>query len=150
MATLERRIVEAILRELRLAGIEGVVDRVYEDRGMTIAATDLPAIDVMALDDELDVLDIGDLQMMHRASVDVAVLAREQAGESPSAQADPILADVHRAVMRSTALAALVRAIVPGPVRSQRSSTGDGTLLRKSITYTVDFVTAVDDLEAAP
>lgn len=150
MATVERRIVEAILRELRLAGIEGVVDRVYEDRGMTIAAADLPAIDVMALDDELDVLDIGDLQMLHRASVDVAVLAREHAGESPSAQADPILAAVHRAVMRSTTLAALVRAIVPGPVRSQRSATGDGTLLRKSITYTVDFVTEVDDLEATP
>lgn len=150
MATVERRIVETILRELRAAGIDGVLERIYEDRGMTIAAADLPAIDLMVLDDELDVLDLGDLQMSHRVSVDVAVLAREYAGASPSAQVDPILADVHRVVMRSAALAALVRTVVPGPVRSQRSPTGDGTLLRKSITYTVDFVTAVDDLEATP
>lgn len=150
MATRERLIVEAILEALRQAQIDGVEQRVFEDRGFTVATGELPAIDVMAEDVEPEVLDLVDEQMAHRMRVDVAVMACESLGASPSKIADPIVAAVHRVVMRDTAIAALVRAIEPGSVRRQRQESGDGVVLRRVQSYTVDFVTAVDDLEATP
>lgn len=150
MATVERLIVEAFLDALKGAQIDAVEQRVFEDRGFTVATGELPAIDVMAEDVEPEVLDLGDLQMAHRMRVDVAVMACESLGASPSKIADPIVAVVHRTLMRDAALAALVRAIEPGSVRRQRQESGEGVVLRRVQSYTVDFVTAVDDLEATP
>lgn len=150
MATRERVIVVALMRALRLAQVEDVADRVYEDRGLSIPTTDLPAIDVMVMNDDQDVLDLGDGQLGHQLRIEVAAMACERFGQSPSAIADPIAAAAHRTVMTDPALALLVRAITPGPVRVTRQQTGDGVVLRRAMTYTVDHVTAVDDLEAAP
>lgn len=150
MATVERRIVETILTALRAASIDQVEQRVYEERGFTVAADELPAIDVMAEDVDPEVLDLADLQMAQRMRVDVAVMVAESLGASPSKIADPIVAVVHRTIMRDAALAALVRAIEPGSVRRQRQASGDGVVLRRVQSYNVDFVTAVDDLEATP
>lgn len=150
MATVERQIVEAVVAALKAAQIDGVEQRVFEDRGFTVATGELPAIDVMAEDVELDVLDLADQQMAQRLRVDVAVMACESIGASPSKIADPIVAVVHRTLMRDAAIAALVRTIEPGPVRRQRQESGDGGVLRRVQSYTVDFVTAVDDLEATP
>ena len=150
MATRERLIVEAILQALREAQIAGVEDRVSEDRGFAIAAVDLPAIDITTGADRLQVLDAGDYQLGHELVVEIGVLAREEIGVSPSKRADPIVAAAHRAVMQSTELDGLVRAITPEGVRSDRQPSGDGVVLRRTLTYIVDHVTAVDDLEAAP
>lgn len=150
MATRERLIVDALMRALRLAQIEGVADRVFEDRGFTLAATELPAVDVMVVEDDPTVMDLEELQLEHQVRIEVAAMACGRYGESPSAISDPIAAAVHRVVMSDAALAALVRAITPGRVTYTRQQTGDGVVLRRGLTYTIDHVTAVDDLEAAP
>lgn len=150
MATRERMIVEALMRALRLAQVEDVADRVFEDRGFSIAATELPALDVMVMDDDQEVLDLDEQQLEHQLRIEVAAVVCERFGQSPSSIADPIAAAAHRTVRTDAALAALVRAITPGPVRVTRQTTGDGVVLRRAMTYTFDHVTLVDDLEAAP
>jgi hypothetical protein len=150
MATRDRLIVEAVLAALREAQIAAVEDRVYEDRGFAVAAQDMPAIDVMVDDISDELRDFHDEQLAHRMRVQVAVMARERLGESPSSIAAPIAAAAHRAVFGSAELAAVAAAVEPAGTTMQRQATGDGVVLRRSQTYLIDFATLFDDLEAAP
>lgn len=148
MATLERQIVEALVAVLEDCG--AVADRVYEERGFTIPAGELPAVDVMVEGDDTNPEDLVDDVLGHALRVEVAVLQLEALGESAHRVADPIVAEVHRAVMRATTFPAAVRAITPGATRIARQTTGDGVVMRRAMTFVFDFETAVDDLEASP
>lgn len=150
MATRERLIVDALIDALIDAQVEGVDDRVYEDRGFSVAATDLPAIDVRIERDEVDVLDFAENQLGHTLTVEVGVLARDEVGRSAMSAMDPIIAGAHAAIMQSAALRALVRAVSPGSTFVQRQDGGDGVVARRTMTFVIDHVTAVDDLEVAP
>ncbi len=147
MATIERRIVEALLDALRDS--QATLDRVYEERGFLIPASDLPAIDVGVVGDDPEVEDVADDSLGHRLAIEVAVLAVESRGSSPSKMADPVLSVAFRAVMRAE-LGDDVRAVTPGPTRITRQETSDGVVMRRAMTFFVDYVSAADDLDSAP
>jgi hypothetical protein len=150
MATRERLIVDAMIDALMDAQVDGVDDRVYEDRGFAIAAADLPAIDVRIERDEVEVLDFAENQLGHILTVEIGVLARDEVGRSAMAVMDPIIAQSHAAIMQSETLRALVRSVSPGSTFVQRQDGGDGVVARRTMTFVIDHVTSVDDLEAAP
>lgn len=147
---IEDVVVDALMDALRDAQIDGVADRVYERRGLSVAAAELPIIDVSRADGELEVLDLEDVQMAHRLLVTVSAVVRETPDGAPDREASRIGSAAHAAIFASSGLAAAVRAITPGSYRYESAQTGDGVVLRRSMTYTFDFVTAVDNLEATP
>ena len=148
--TRERLIVEAVLQALRAASIAGVGANVFDERGFSVGAEQLPAVDVIAGDSSQEVLGIGGRQLWTRFSLGVAVMARETATESASVVADPVIAAVHQVVMTSQAVRVLVRDLRPQSHRVLRQESGDGLVLRRELSYLVEHVTFVDDLETAP
>lgn len=147
--TRERLIIEALLAALRTPSISGVVE-VHEERGWSIPPDLLPAVDVAATTSDPDVQDLREGQLAHTLRIDVAIVARETSSLGPSAAADPIAAEVHRRILGSATLAALVRSGTPRGTRWERQDTGEGRMLRRVTEYEFDHVTAVDDLEVAP
>lgn len=150
MTTRGRQIVEALVATLTEAQIEGVADRVFEERGFSIPASQLPAIDVASIDGDPTVQDLGEFQLKHELRVDISVVVLQGTEDPPSKVADPIVAAMHAAVMTAAALVGLVDAITPGPYRWTRQEGGDGTVLRRSSFYTFEHTTTVLDLESAP
>jgi hypothetical protein len=148
--TRERLIVEAVLQALRDANIAGVGANVFDERGFSIGAEQLPAVDVAAGDSSFEVMGIGGQQLWTRFALDVAVVVRETAGSSASLAGDPIIAAAHQVVMRSPDVRLLVRDLRPQSHRLLRQESGDGLVLRRVLSFLVEFVTYVDDLETAP
>jgi hypothetical protein len=150
VATRERQIVLAVLQALRSANIASVGANVFDERGFAIEVERLPAVDVLAGDSSQDVMGIGGAQLWTRFALDVAVVARETASTAASGVADPIVAAVHQVLMRSTAVRVLVRDLRPQSHRVLRQESGDGVVVRRTLSYLVEHVTFVDDLEVAP
>ena len=150
MATRERQIVLAALQALRTANIAGVGANVFDERGFAIEVERLPAVDVLAGDSSQEVMGIGGAQLWTRFALDVAVVARESGSSVASAVADPVVAAVHQVLMRSTGVRVLVRDLRPQSQRVLRQESGDGVVVRRTLTYLVEHVTLVDDLEVAP
>jgi hypothetical protein len=150
MAAREDLIVDAVMEALRRANIDGVLDRVYERRGMSISVHDLPAVDVTRQSGTLEVLDLYEGGMAHELRLSIDVVVAEPIGAAPDRQASALAAQVHRALMTDETIAGLVRAVTPGPFSYLSQQTGDGVILRRAAEFTFDHVTAVDDLESAP
>ena len=150
MATRERVILDAVVAALRNARITTVDDRVYEERGLSLPASMLPALDVMPVDGTPDVMSISDSTMLHELRIEVAVLVADQLEVPPSKVADPIVAEAHAAVMADSALSALVLDITPSTYRWTRQPTGDGVVLRRGAEYVIRHATKVGDLESLP
>jgi len=148
--TRERLIVEAVLQALIDASIAGVGANVFDERGFAVSVEQLPAVDVVAGDSSMDVMGVGGRQLWTRFALDVAVMARETASSSASLSADPAVAAVHEVVMSAPSVRLLVRDIRPQSHRLLRQESGDGVVLRRVLSFLVEHVTYVDDLETAP
>lgn len=145
MATRHGRIVDSIVRLLRDAQI--VEDRVYRDRGITLDASLLPAIDVQL--DRSEPIDMGVAATRHDLRIKVSVIAREFGGRSPSELADDVLEDAHRALMADRTLGGLCRRLVLERQDWRYQQSGDGVLVALESVYVAVHATKADDLAVA-
>jgi hypothetical protein len=150
MATRERLIVEAVIAALRDASIPGIgADRVYDERNVALDDDALPAIDVESGDGVAEEQGIRSPVTLHTFDVHVSIVAVATPSAAAMKVADPIVGAVHRVVMGAESVRVLVRRVRLQASRVDRASTGSGALVRKRLTYVVDYTASTADLEVA-
>ena len=150
MATRERMIVESVVAALKAAAIPGVpASRVYEERGFALEPQDLPAVDVMSGDSVAEEQGLRSPVTLHTFRFSVEVLVDSTATDAASKVADPIVAAVHRTILASSSVRALIRWITFEATRVERQPSGAGVLCRKSLVFAVSYTASTADLEVA-
>lgn len=120
--------------------------RVLRDRGVAIAATDLPAIDVRI--ERSDTQEFGSKALRHDLLVRVDVVARATGGAAPSTVADGVVAVAHRAITSDETLGGRARSVRLERQDWRYEGSGDETIVVVEQQYRAAHVTRAGDLAA--
>lgn len=144
--TRHEAIVQAVVARLVASGAVAA-GAVYRDRGDSLNATELPAIDVRY--EPNDPSELGSSATRHALGVSVEIRARETAGVAPSTVADGVSEVAHRALLADPTLGGICRRLVLTRQTWRYQTSGDGTVVVLDQTYTAVHATRAHDLAIA-
>lgn len=142
------QILGAAVAALREAWI--VEHRVFEMRGHSLNADQLPAIDVALVSAESQALTIHASGIEHRLSLQVDVCAQETAADvSVARTVDPIMVRAHQVLMTDATIAGLC-ADIRLTEREWIDDRAAGGFMRLRMTYEVEHYSSGTDLSSEP
>jgi hypothetical protein len=144
--TRHEAIVQAVVARLAASGAVAA-GSVYRDRGDSIDAAALPAIDVRY--EAGDPSELAASATRHSLSVSVEIRAREATGSAPSTVADSVAEIAHRALLADPTLGGNCRRLVLTRQTWRYQTSGDGTVVVLDQTYTAVHATRANDLAIA-